>query len=69
MDDVRIYNYAKDKFGVADLYYDVTEIPLCLNPGNVNLVFDVAGSGANGDQPDCRVDLMDFAAFSGDWLN
>jgi len=69
MDDVRIYNYAKDKFGVADLYYDVTEIPLCLNPGNVGLVFDVAGGGANGDQPDCRVDLMDFAVFAGDWLN
>lgn len=69
MDDVWIYNYAKDKFGVADLYYDVTEIPLCLNPGNVNLVFDVAGGGASGDQPDCRIDLMDFAAFAGDWLN
>lgn len=69
MDDVRIYNYAKDKFGVADLYYDVTEIPLCLNPGNVGLGFDVAGGGANGDQPDCRVDLRDFAAFAGEWLN
>jgi hypothetical protein len=69
IDDVRIYNYAKDKFGVADLYYDVVEIPVCLNPGNVGLQFDVAGGGASGDQPDCRVDLMDFAVFAGDWLN
>ena len=69
IDDVQIFNYAKDKFSVADLYYDVQEIPLCLNPGNVDLTFDVAGGGANGDEPDCRITLADFAAFAQTWLN
>ena len=61
IDDVRIYNFAKDRFGVADLYYEVTEIPLCLNPDDLDLRFDVTG--------DCRVGLDDFAMFAGTWLN
>jgi hypothetical protein len=69
MDDVRIYNYAKDRYAIADLYFDVLETPLCLNPNNVDLRFDVAGGGANGDQPDCKVNLLDFAEFAGTWLN
>jgi hypothetical protein len=69
MDDIRIYNYVKDRYGIADLYYDITAIPLCLNPANVNMAFDVAGGGVSGDQPDCRVDLQDFAVFAGNWLN
>ena len=69
LDDVRIYNYAKDRYGVADLYYDVTEIPLCLNPDSLDMRFDVAGGGPNGDQPDCKVTLIDFAVFAQTWLN
>jgi hypothetical protein len=68
-DDVRIFNYAMDKFGVADLYYSVLEEPLCLNPDSVSLQFDVAGGGVNGDEPDCRVNLTDFAVFAETWLN
>jgi hypothetical protein len=69
MDDIRIFNYAKDGFGVADLYYDVLETSVCLNPDNVNMQYDVAGGGANGDQPDCKVNLADFAKFAQTWLN
>jgi hypothetical protein len=69
MDDVRIYNYAKDHYAISDLYFDVLETPLCLNPNNVDLRFDVAGGGVNGDQPDCKVNLLDFAAFAETWLN
>jgi hypothetical protein len=54
---------------VADLYYDIVEKPVCINPENVNLEFDVAGGGSNGDQPDCKVNLSDFAAFAQQWLN
>jgi hypothetical protein len=69
MDDVQIYNYAKDRYAIADLYFDVLETPLCLNPNNVDLRFDVAGGGVSGDQPDCQVNLLDFAEFAGTWLN
>ena len=69
MDDVRIYNYVKDQYGIVDLYYDVTEIPLCLNPGGLDLRFDIAGGGPDGDQPDCKVTLVDFAVFAQTWLN
>lgn len=69
IDDVRIYNYAKDRYAVVDLYYDVLGIPVCLNPDNVSLSFDVAGGGLAGDQPDCKVNLVDFAVFAQEWLN
>ena len=69
LDDVRVYNYALDSLDVADLYYEVTETPLCLNPNDVRLIFDVAGGGPDGTEPDCRVGLADFAVFASDWLN
>lgn len=69
IDDVRIYNYAKDRYAIADLFYDILETPVCLNPDNVSLRFDVAGGGPNGDQPDCKVNLADFAVFAQNWLN
>lgn len=68
-DDVRIFNYAMDKYGVADLYYSILEKSLCLNPDNVDLQFDVAGGGINGDEPDCMVNLYDFASFAETWVN
>ena len=69
LDDVRIYNFAKDKFAIADLYYDIKQTPLCLNPNNVDLQFDVAGGGTNGDEPDCIINLADFVMFAQNWLD
>lgn len=69
LDDVRIYNYALDKVAVAQLYYDVLETAVCINPNDVNMSFDVAGGGENGDEPDCRVDLIDFEVMASTWLN
>jgi len=69
LDDVRIYNYAMTGTQVADLYYDALEIAVCLNPNDVSLQFDVAGAGPEGNEPDCRVSLADFAAFAQTWLN
>lgn len=68
IDDVQIFNYAKSGLEVADLYYDVSEMPVCINPTGVDLQFDTAGAGPSGDEPDCRVDLKDLAAFAADWL-
>lgn len=63
LDDVRIYNYTLDEFGVADLYYEASGENACLLPYNSRL--DV--SGPDGES-DCRVDLYDFAAFAEVWL-
>ncbi len=68
-DDVRIFNTAFDRYEIADLYYGILEKSLCLNPNNVDLKFDVAGGGINGDEPDCRVNLSDFAKFAETWMN
>jgi len=69
MDDVQIYNYALSDTEVVDLYYEVLETPVCLNPDALDLQFDVAGGGVDGDQPDCLVTLADFAVFAQAWLN
>jgi hypothetical protein len=68
-DDVRLFNTAFDQYKIADLYYGISEKPLCLNPDNLDMQFDIAGGGVNGDQPDCRVDLRDMAALTASWLN
>jgi hypothetical protein len=68
-DDVRFYNYAKTAAEIVDLYYDISEVPVCLNLNNANLSFDVAGAGVDGDEPDCIVNLTDFAVFAQTWLN
>ncbi len=61
MDDIRIYNYAKDPVAVADMYYTVSETPVCLYPYEVDPRLDVTG--------DCQVGLADFAVFATTWLN
>ncbi len=56
LDDVRIYNYALAPNAVAELYYSVTGIPVCVQnpPHDLN--------------NDCVIDLQDFALFAADWL-
>lgn len=64
LDDFRVYNYAIDAVEAAYLYTDVkTGETVCAGDAGV---FDVTGPG---DEPDCRVDILDFAAFAGDWLD
>ena len=65
LDEFKIFNYALTHEEVIDLSYDVLQTPICLG----ELEFDFAGGGENGDQPDCKVDLDDFAAFAANWLN
>ncbi|ARN56236.1 LamG-like jellyroll fold domain-containing protein [Sedimentisphaera salicampi] len=69
MDDLRIYNYAKDEAEIADIYYDISETPVCSNMLDLDLQFDVAGGGPEGDQPDCKIGLPDFLEFASTWLN
>ena len=60
IDDVRLFNYAKTHAQVVDLYYEILEIPVCLNPEDPSLNYDMNG--------DCVIDLVDFAEFISDWL-
>jgi len=71
LDDVRIYNYALTQNEVAAIYYAETCVPICdlANPLISTNYYDVAGGGISGDEPDCRVDLADFAAFAQEWLD
>ena len=65
LDDVQIYSYALDGYEVAHLYTDVmTDVEICV--GTVGIEFDVTGPDG---EPDCRVDLLDFAEFAAQWLN
>ncbi|AQQ08383.1 Immunoglobulin I-set domain protein [Sedimentisphaera cyanobacteriorum] len=73
LDDVQILNYAADKFAVADMYYEVTGIKSCILDYESQL--DVANTntdlviGQEGFEPDCVIDISDFAALAGNWLS
>jgi hypothetical protein len=69
LDDIQIFNYALSWSEVVDLYYPVMQQQVCVNPDNLDLRLDVAGGGEDGNQPDCRVDLADFAVLASTWLN
>lgn len=69
LDDIQVYNYALSWTEVVDLYYAVSQQRVCVNPNQLDLRLDVAGGGQDGDQPDCRVDLADFAALASAWMN
>jgi hypothetical protein len=61
LDDVRVYNYAMSHEDVVDLFYAVTETPVCLDLNAPELVYDFSD--------DCKVNLDDFAMFAATWLN
>ncbi len=55
VDEVRIYNYAVDAYTVAELYYEGSGEPICLDPPAYDLT------------DDCVVDLADVAAVAALW--
>lgn len=59
IDDLRVYNYALDKYTVADLYHTPTGLSACIEPYASQYDF-------NGN---CVVDLSDFAAMAAQWLD
>lgn len=63
IDDVRLYNYPLDKFGVYDLYYAVVPVVGCVN----DYAFEADVSGPDG-VPDCVIDMYDLAVFMQYWL-
>ena len=63
LDDFRVYNYAIDAVEAAYLYTDVSGTTVCAGDAGV---FDVTGAG---DEPDCKVGILDFAKFAAFWLN
>ena len=61
IDDIRIWNYGKDKYGIADLYYAETGKRVCIDPLPPEIaIFDVNN--------DCIVDMLDFVEFASTWL-
>lgn len=60
LDDIRIYNYAFDKYDAADLYYAVSKIGVCIEATNYNAAYDF--------NKNCKVDLGDFAMLASEWL-
>lgn len=59
LDDLRIYNYALDKYAAADLYYEGSGRSACIEP---------YASGFDFDR-NCRIDLGDLAAMAAVWLD
>jgi hypothetical protein len=63
LDDVRIYSYPLDAVAVARLYTDLT-------PGSeVCAEYSVFDTTGPADEPDCKVDIYDFAAMAAQWLD
>jgi hypothetical protein len=58
IDDVKIYNYALTKEEIAQSYFDVSGIGVCID----SPAYDIAGD-------DCVVNLLDLAEFASDWLS
>ncbi len=73
LDDVRIWNYAVDPYTVAGMYTDFvpTADPICAE----DIAMDIANAdtglvlGDTGFEGDCKVNLADFAAMAGKWLD
>ena len=66
VDEVQIYNYAKNANSVLDIYNGIVEPDkiLCIDPYAVGA--DI--SGPDGE-PDCKVDMYDFAELAAGWLS
>jgi len=70
IDSVVLYNYAKTAKEVLDMYNALAAETksLCLDP--YASMFDLAGpEGVGAEYADCRVNLYDFAAMAGAWLD
>ena len=61
IDDVRIYNYALTEYEVADLYATTSGEKVCFDYPQ----FDMTGPEG---EPDCVVDMLDFAEFALKWM-
>ena len=61
IDDLKIYNSALSNTQIAQEYIAVKGGWICDAEGSAALRYDF--------NSDCRVDLVDFARFAGDWLN
>ena len=60
LDDIRIYNYAFDKYGVADLFYEVSRAGVCIDTEKYVAAYDLNSN--------CKIDLADFAILASEWL-
>lgn len=67
INEMRIYDWAYDRAWIEE-HYVVGPDTVYVNPCVVRPQFDLAGGGEFGDEPDCKVDMSDFAAFAQEWL-
>ena len=66
--ELRIYDFPFEGPWIEAHYQAGTE-ELVVNPCLAYPKYDIAGGGVNGDEPDCEVDMADFAALATEWLN
>ena len=59
MDDLRVYNYAMDKYGIADIYNDGSGKGACIETYASIYDFD----------KNCKVDLGDLSILATNWLS
>ncbi len=61
MDEVQIFNYAKDDDGIAELFNEMISREFCvLEYGSAEFALDVNNN--------CRIDLADFSALAAAWM-
>lgn len=65
VDDVRIYNYAKNQYDVLDLYNELVEPDKNLCFEQDQPAWDFTGPAG---EPDCIVDFYDFTALADGWM-
>ena len=61
LDDLEIYNYPMDEYGVADIYIGVTGKDVCIESLRPSAVVDING--------DCSVDVKDFSEIAEKWMD
>ena len=63
IDDLEVFNYGMTALEVADMYTSALNTYICIE----EVQYDIAGPAGPGDA-DCKVDMLDFAAFAVEWL-
>ncbi|MBI9016779.1 MAG: discoidin domain-containing protein [Phycisphaerae bacterium] len=61
IDDIMLFNYPLDAYGAAGIYTDVAG-------GSICITYPVLDTTGPDGERDCKVDILDFAAFAASWM-
>lgn len=61
MDNVKVFNYPKTTFEVAELYSEVSGVGACINTTLYTAAYDFNSN--------CKIDIGDFAILAANWLD